>query len=114
MSEKLSNMYCKYCNYETKINSSWLRHIKSAKHLRQGKQKIHKCIQCDYESASTWNIKIHQLQIHATPEERAQQKYYCPTCDTVCFASAYFDRHINGRLHKTRTNVQQTLMELNN
>jgi hypothetical protein len=113
MSSNNNELYCECCNYKTNRNYDWLKHIKSQKHQRNGEKKITKCDLCEYTSISTWNIKIHKLQIHATSEERSKEKYYCGLCDYVFFCKQYLDKHTSGKHHQTKLKIQQSLQELN-
>lgn len=113
MSENIKELFCKSCNYSTTKNSQWLKHLETEKHKRNGQKKIKKCDQCDYEAASHWNMKAHQIQVHATPEERSQQKFYCELCDVVFFCKAYQDKHNAGRNHNVKVRVQESLKNLN-
>ena len=102
-------LHCNLCNYKTKLTADWMKHIKSQKHQRNGEKKTTKCDICEYESNTHWNIKIHKLKIHSTPEERAKQKYYCSLCDVVFFCKAYQDKHLNGKVHMNKIKIQESL-----
>ena len=41
---------CEPCNFTATRPCEWLLHIKSEKHLRNGKPKTSKCSICDYET----------------------------------------------------------------
>jgi hypothetical protein len=113
MEETIKELFCKACNYKTDRNYDWLKHIKSQKHQRNGEKKSTKCDLCEFESTSHWNVKAHKLQIHATPEERSQQKYYCGLCDYVFFCKQYLDKHTAGKHHQTKLKIKQSLEEIN-
>jgi hypothetical protein len=112
MSSTIKELFCECCNYKTNRNYDWIKHINSDKHQRNGEKKIHNCDQCEYTSSSTWNIKIHKLQIHATSEERSKQKYYCNLCDYVFFCKKYLDKHNIGKHHQTKLKIKLSLEEL--
>jgi hypothetical protein len=113
MEENIKELFCKSCNYKTTKNTFWLKHLETDKHKRNGEKKISKCELCDYESHSLWNVKSHKIQVHASAEERAQQKYYCVLCDVVFFCKAYHDKHNAGRNHLVKVKVQESLKNLN-
>jgi hypothetical protein len=106
-------IFCKLCNYKTTKTSDWMKHIQSQKHQRNGEKKTTKCDLCDYESNTHWNIKAHKLKIHATPEDRSKQKYYCPICDVVFFCKTYQDKHNSGKIHQNKIKVLETLNNIN-
>ena len=99
---KKDEFYCHLCDYRTSICTNWLKHVKTQKHLRNGKPKSSKCSLCDYETSSHWNLKLHILSQHSTIEEREKQKYYCEICDLVFFCSSYMNKHISGKIHKNK------------
>jgi hypothetical protein len=113
MEENTKELFCKSCNYKTNKNTFWLKHLETDKHKRNGEKKMSKCELCDYESHSHWNVKAHNIQVHATIEERQQQKYYCNLCDVVFFCKAYQDKHNAGRNHNVKVKVQESLKNLN-
>lgn len=104
---------CKLCNYKTTKTSDWMKHIQSQKHQRNGEKKTTKCDLCDYESNTHWNIKAHKLKIHATPEDRSKQKYYCSICDVVFFCKIYQNKHNIGKIHLNKLKVLETLNDIN-
>ena len=93
-------LFCVCCNYKAKFQSEFNKHIKSQKHLRQGKHKDHKCDKCDYTATTHWNLKMHIVLKHYTTEEKNELKYYCKLCDNVTFSKLYYDNHINSTSHK--------------
>lgn len=105
-------LFCKLCNYKTLLTADWMKHIKSQKHQRNGEKKSTKCEHCEYESNTHWNVKIHKLKIHATPEERSKQKYYCDICDIVFFSKLYQDKHLSGKVHLNKIKVQESLKDI--
>lgn len=98
--EEKPKFNCDSCNYFTKHPSEWLKHISSKKHERNGKPKTHICDICQYETKTHWNLKMHNLSVHATKDERSSQKYYCNDCDQVFFSYVYYHKHMNGIKHK--------------
>ena len=111
--EKKENFHCHFCNYNTLNCTFWLKHLKTQKHLRNGKPKTSKCSICVYESSSHWNLKLHTLSQHSTIEERKNHKYYCEICDLVFFCSTYMNKHTNGKIHKNRELCIKFQKELN-
>jgi hypothetical protein len=109
MEKNEKELFCKLCNYKTNKNTQWLKHIETEKHKRNGEKKPTKCDECEYVTNTHWNVKAHKLQVHATPEERAKQKYYCNLCDLVFFCSAYKTKHDTGRNHLVKVRVQESL-----
>jgi hypothetical protein len=110
--EQDKKYYCHYCNFETNKPYSWIRHCESAKHLRHGAKKIHKCAECDFESIGTWNLKIHVLSQHSSKEERAEYKYYCDACDVIFISKLYYDKHMHGKKHENRVKANELLDKL--
>lgn len=100
---------CEMCKFKCKYNSGWLDHVSSKKHQQQGTQTVYKCniTNCNYESPSHWNLKIHKMNNHSTKEERASSKYYCNDCDQVFFSPIYFERHNIGKRHLNQVKVNQ-------
>ncbi len=93
-------LYCEKCNFETNRNPTWIKHISSAKHNRNGEKKPTKCEICEYESSSHWNINIHKLYKHSSKEERETYKNYCKECDIILVCKSYYEKHINSNKHK--------------
>ena len=102
MNEIKKEFNCIECIYNTDKNSDWIKHLKTQKHLRNGAKKITKCEQCEYESHSHWNVKLHIMSQHSTLEERKVSKYYCNTCDLIFFCSTYMEKHMNGKHHMNK------------
>jgi len=119
---EIKEFNCMTCNYSTLFSfakqpkfvgsadertnkhTDWIKHEKTQKHLRNGKQKITKCDKCDYSSHSHWNVKLHNMSQHSTLEERKASKYYCITCDYVFFCPTYLNKHMNGKHHLNKVN----------
>jgi hypothetical protein len=99
---KKEAFYCHLCEYKSSNCTNWLKHVRTQKHLRNGKPKSSKCNLCDYETSSHWNLKLHMLSQHSNKEEREKQKYYCEICDLVFFCNSYKNKHLNGKIHKNR------------
>ena len=72
-----------------------------------GQKKSTSCDKCFYTSTSHWNIKIHNLYIHSTIEERKATKYYCETCDNVFLCSVYYGFFIT--FNATSLNIYKKL-----
>ena len=103
---------CDHCNFYTSFAGDWIRHCKSAKHLRKGEKKIHYCQECDYKTSSTTNLKIHTLSQHSTKEERAKQKYYCKDCDVFFISPLYLKSHMEGKKHANYVEAVKLMKEL--
>jgi hypothetical protein len=112
MDKEKDKLYCSFCNYTAKNNTNWFKHIETAKHHRMGQKKETSCKKCLYTSTSHWNIKIHNLYIHSTIEERKATKYYCETCDNVFLCSAYYNKHMQGKLHMNKIKVKESLEQI--
>lgn len=54
---------CECCNFETTLLANWKQHIKSKKHLRQGKEICYKCDKCNY---STFHKGDYMKHINST------------------------------------------------
>ena len=100
---------CEPCNFTATRPCEWLLHIKSEKHLRNGKPKTHKCTfhGCDHKTTIHWNMKMHIMTMHSTIEERIKMKYYCKICDTVFFSPLYLDKHNMGIKHKNMIKINE-------
>jgi hypothetical protein len=109
---KKQELFCKLCNYTTTMQSYWLKHIESQKHLRDGLKKSTKCDLCEYESNTHWNVKAHKLQLHASPEERQKCKYYCGICDYVFFCESYLSKHVSGKIHLNKVKIKESLEQI--
>jgi len=59
MTERKS-FHCNLCEYTTVKPSDWI------KHKRKGEKKSKKCIECDLDFFSHWNLKHHNLVTHST------------------------------------------------
>ena len=112
---KIDTKYnCKFCKYSTNFPCEWIKHTETDKHQRQGKNKSHKCISCDYVTKSKWNMNIHKLSSHSSKEEREKQKHYCSDCDQVFFCKLYKDEHMDGKKHKNVVKANKLVEEMNN
>uniref|UniRef100_A0A6C0E2Q5 C2H2-type domain-containing protein n=1 Tax=viral metagenome TaxID=1070528 RepID=A0A6C0E2Q5_9ZZZZ len=102
--------YCQSCDYGCDNNSTYNKHLKSQVHARGGQKKIYKCEYCDYSTKiSVWNCKMHTLAKHASKEVKAQQKYYCDSCDVLCFSPLFFNNHNKNISHLTNVAKKQIL-----
>ena len=104
---------CILCKYGTNKPSDWIKHNKTKKHERNGKNKPICCNICNLVSLTHWNHKMHSLIMHSTKEERMKQKYYCNECDHVCFCLSYYNKHINGIKHRNIMICNKIQNELN-
>ena len=105
--------YCKFCNYETNYSSDWIKHSETAKHLRFGQTINHKCKDCDYNTNSHWNLKLHNLTKHSSQEEREKMKYYCKICDQVFFSVLFYNKHNSGIKHLNVIKAKEIQDEIN-
>lgn len=105
--------YCDYCNVKVYHITNWNIHLNSQKHKREGKPKSIECIICNHKFINHITQKHHMLSNHSTKEERSKEKYYCEICDYVFISKLYFDRHNDGKFHKSKVYALQTLKELN-
>lgn len=113
MDKEKNELFCSLCNYTAKNNTNWFKHLETEKHKRKGMKKETFCKKCPYTTTSHWNIKIHDLYIHSTIEERKACKYYCDVCDTVFLCPAYHNKHMNGKVHMNKLKVKESLEEIN-
>ena len=51
---------------------------------------VYKCELCEFETKTSWNIKLHNLYQHPTKEEKSKSKYYCEICDRILFLKSHF------------------------
>jgi hypothetical protein len=111
---KVTEFYCRYCEYTTDKPSDWLKHVATQKHKRFGEKKTHTCNEddCNYECRTAWNMKLHMLSKHSSKEERTKQKYYCSDCDTVFFSHLYMDTHMKGIKHKNYVDAVEELNKI--
>ena len=106
---KRFNHICESCDFIATRPCEWLLHIKTDKHLRDGKIKTKLCEICNIEFKTHWIQKMHKLKFHAPIEERTKMKYYCKECDFIFFSKLYMDKHINGKIHKNLIKALETI-----
>lgn len=63
---KKKTLYCKECQYTTKIKSYLKKHLWRAHSI--GKGVMHKCPKCDYSTKEKRNLKLHMHHRHKTHE----------------------------------------------
>jgi len=98
---KLLN-HCDYCNFNAYSPSEWFKHIETKKHLRKGERINNnlKCEECGLITINSYNLNVHKILIHGTPEERKEKsKFYCDSCDKGFFCKLYYDKHISSKKH---------------
>lgn len=105
---------CEKCKYNTTSPSSWIKHIESMKHARNGEKKPITCSVCDYVGYTHWNLRMHILIKHSTIEERRKNKYYCHDCDQIFFCPLYLKKHEESMKHKNIILAQELHKELYN
>jgi len=96
------NLFCEICKFQAVRPAEFIRHVESNKHKRNGvkiKDTIYKCVKCDKILANHFSYKIHQIQMHASLEEKQKQRYYCEICYVVYISKLYMDNHLIGIRH---------------
>ncbi len=105
------NLECDKCNFKASMPSEFLRHLNSKKHIRGGvrvNEIKYKCDKCDYNTNSPYHIKIHNVRVHGTSEEKkARCPYYCEICNVGFFAKLFNDKHFNSKLHKNMVEIKR-------
>jgi hypothetical protein len=107
--EKTYKYECKQCDFRCNPPSVWQKHIETEKHKTGKKKKRsdyiepYKCEKCDYKTKNKINFNQHNLNFHATKEEREEGfKYYCKICDFGTFSKDFFENHCNNKKHTKR------------
>ena len=103
---------CISCKYKCNEISKWEKHINTEKH-KTGKNKIRSdydgpyiCNRCNYETKNKTIFQQHNLNYHATKEEREIGfKYYCKNCDYGTISKDIYDKHILSEKHKKKSNT---------
>ncbi len=98
---------CDKCNYKCDIKTRWEKHLKTELHIT-GKKKIRsdykgdkKCTKCNYIGKTLNSLIEHNLNYHATIEEREKEfKYYCKLCDYGTLSKDLMNNHNNTKKHK--------------
>jgi hypothetical protein len=111
--ENQKKYYCDFCKYTTDFPSDWIKHCDTIKHQRLGKKISHKCQNCDYETKSKWNLKLHIMATHTTQEEKEKLKFYCKVCDQVFFCKLYSDKHNTGKKHSNKIKANELQEKVN-
>ena len=105
--------FCDKCDYETDRLYDWNKHLKCSKHLRDGKHKISKCNQRNYEANNAWNVKMHILYMHLSKEDRMKQKFYCDICDYAFPCNKYLESHKISKNHGIEIKIKNSLISIN-
>ncbi len=94
--------HCECCNFDAHTHTEWTKHIETKKHERKG-AKIStslKCDTCNFITVNSYNLNVHKIIVHGTPEEKkAKSKFYCEVCDQGFFAQLFYDVHIASKKH---------------
>ena len=101
---------CEKCNFKCNAPSVWKIHTGTEKH-QNGKKKMrsdnkepYECNKCKYKSKNRINLLQHELNYHATREEREKGfKFYCKVCDYGTFSKDFFENHNASGKHKKIT-----------
>jgi hypothetical protein len=94
--------HCECCNFSAHTHTEWAKHIETKKHQRNGAKILTslKCDTCNFITVNSYNLNIHKIIVHGTPEERkAKSKFYCENCDKGFFAKLFYDLHMASKKH---------------
>jgi hypothetical protein len=109
--EDNKNLCCEKCSYTANSPSELLRHLNSKKHLRGGvrvNELEYVCNLCDYKTNRPYDIKIHNIRLHSTSDEKKTTcPYYCEICDVGFFAKLFNDKHFKSKFHKNMVEVRR-------
>lgn len=97
---------CDTCDYSCKYEYEYNKHLKSNKHIRNGKPIEYNCTSCEYKGLNKWNLTMHQATKHYTKEQKKAMKYYCEMCNTICFSKLYYNNHVSSVSHKSKQIIQ--------
>lgn len=83
--ENCPNLYkCSICDYSSKHSGHVLRH-----QIAHGKEKTHKCDECEATLSTASNLRRHKLTVH-----QGGTRFYCFTCGYIPFSKSSLRRHI--------------------
>ena len=93
---------CECCNFKALSKTKWEIHLKSQKHLRNGKSKIENyvCKICNYWCIHVFNLNAHKIVRHGTIEQKKTSPFYCEYCNKAFFSPLFYNTHINSKNHK--------------
>ena len=68
---------CECCNFKALSKTKWEIHLKSQKHLRNGKSKIENyvCEICGYWCMHIFNLNAHRIVRHGLYEQKNKQNF---------------------------------------
>ena len=102
---------CECCNFKALSRTKWNIHLKSQKHLRNGKSKVENyvCEICGYWCMHIFNLNAHKVVRHGLTEQKKQAKLYCECCNKAFFATLFYDIHFNSKNHKKMLQREQLI-----
>jgi hypothetical protein len=97
---------CEKCDFHCNAESTWEIHANTSKH-KNGIRKIRsdckeplKCTKCDYKTKNKTTMIQHELNEHASIEERKSKfRYYCNVCDYGTFSIDLYNNHNKNKKH---------------
>ena len=68
---------CECCNFKALTRSKFEIHIRSQKHIRNGKSKVESyvCDLCGYWCIHKYNFNVHKIVIHGTNEQKKNRHF---------------------------------------
>jgi hypothetical protein len=102
---------CECCNFKALSKTKWEIHLKSQKHLRNGKSKIENyvCEICGYWCMHIFNLNAHRIVRHGLYEQKKQAKLYCECCNKAFYAKLFYDIHFDSKNHKKMLQREQLI-----
>jgi len=101
---------CEKCPFSCNTKARWNAHINTTLHITGVKKKRSdykeplKCNSCNYETKNLTNLKMHELNNHASIEEKKNKfKYYCEYCDIGFFYENAISIHNKTLKHKYKS-----------
>ena len=93
---------CECCNFKALTKSKLEIHIRSQKHIRNGKSKVESyvCDLCGYWCIHKYNFNVHKIVMHGTNEQKKASPFYCECCNKAFFRDIFHNKHINSKNHK--------------
>lgn len=102
---------CECCNFKALSRTKWNIHLRSQKHLRNGKSKVENyvCEICGYWCMHVFNLNAHKICRHGLTEQKKQAKLYCECCNKPFFATLFYDIHFDSKNHKNMLQREQLI-----
>jgi len=101
---------CEKCAFTCNTKARWDAHINTTLHKTGVKKRRCdykeplKCNSCNYETKNLTTLKMHELNNHASIEEKKNKfKYYCEYCDVGFFYENFINNHNKTQKHKYKT-----------